>query len=486
MALTRFIATTFRRLSLIDRPDGDRKLQTESVPLGGGIAVACAVAITLSLASIWGGLAGDPSWNGFYVGLLPAAAVLLLVGVIDDFVGMTGIYKLLGQFLAATLLAVGGAHFEYISLAGVGVELGDMAIPFAIFFCLGAINAFNLIDGSDAFASSVGAVVCLTMGLISLGRGHVAGAALSFAVAGALIGFLRYNWPPAKIYLGDTGSMLIGLVVSYVSISCSIKEQAVVAIAVPVALCAIPIFDAAAALLRRVLTGQSVFAADRGHFHHSLILRGLSVSQAAAVAALLTSVTCAGALASYATNNEAYAILSVFAVFGALASLRVFGHTELSLLLHQVAKRFRSLRKRSSAADQTDQTHHSIQLQGQRAWRDLWQAMCERAPSYDVRGMRMTINIPRLHEHFYASWEDSSAKAGPNEWSIVVPLNYQGVMVGKVSLKGRPSTAGLESMRDVIDFLEPIEQQLASLIEAAPEASSPAPAAVDRKAIAVS
>ncbi|TWT78416.1 WecA-like glycosyltransferase [Posidoniimonas polymericola] len=473
MVLTKIIATAFGRLSLIDRPDGDRKLQTESVPLGGGLAVACTVVTTISLAALLGGLASDPSWGGFFSGLLPAAAVLLVVGVVDDFVGLTGIYKLIGQFLAATLLAVGGAHFEMISLAGMQIHLGDLAIPFAIFFCLGAINAFNLIDGSDAFASSIGAVVCLTMGLISLGQGHVAGAALSFAVAGGLIGFLRYNFPPAKIYLGDTGSMLIGLVVSYVSISCSVKEQAAVAIAVPVALCAIPIFDAAAALLRRVLTGQSVFAADRGHFHHSLLLRGLSAGQAAAVAALLTTVTCTGALLSYYTNNEAFAILSVLAVFVALASLRVFGHTEVSLVLHQLAKRVRSLRKAPATPTADDKTHHSIQLQGSRAWRDLWQGMCEQAPNHDVRCLRLTINIPRLHEHFYAAWEDSQAVRTDNEWAIVVPLTYRGAAVGKLSLKGSPTAGGLDSMRDVLDFLEPVEQQLASLIETDPVAPQP-------------
>lgn len=466
MVLTKIIASLFKRWQLTDSPDGDRKLQSESIPLGGGIAVACTLVLIVSSSAMLGIFAWSSDWITFLAGLLPAATVLVLIGLVDDFIGLTGIYKLIGQFLAATLLAVGGAQFETISLAGLQFELGDLAIPFAIFFSLGAINSFNLIDGSDAFASSVGAIVCLTMGLISLGQGNVPAMVMSFTLSGALIGFLRYNAPPAKVYLGDTGSMLIGLLVAYVSITCSVKEQAVVAIAVPIALCALPILDASAALLRRVLTGQSVFAADRGHFHHSLLLRGLSAAQAAIIASFLTTITCAGALLSYWTNQEIWAVLTVCLVFVALASFRIFGHSELRLLLHHAAKRVKGMGKRAKTSEVDDHTHHWIQIQGNRAWQELWESLCEQAPHHDVHGMKFTINIPSLHEHFFASWESVLANGKQPAWSISAPLVFHGRAIGKIEAKGRDSEGNsLLVMQDTLDFFASLDGEIARVIE---------------------
>ncbi|MCA9241894.1 MAG: hypothetical protein KDA37_16905, partial [Planctomycetales bacterium] len=251
----------------------------------------------------------------------------------------------------------------------------------------------------------------------------------------------------------------------YVSISCSVKGQAVVAIAVPVALCALPILDAAAALLRRVLTGQSVFAADRGHFHHSLLLRGLSASQAAFVASLLTAVTCGGALASYLTNQEAWATLSVLGVFVALASLRVFGHNELGLVIHHLARRLRNLTKKWAPESPADSTHHSIQIQGSRGWDYLWQGLCEQAGAYDIHYLRLNINIPHLHEHFYATWQADPKPTQEEGWAMVYPLTHQGLSVGKLQFRGGLAASDSDSMRQVIDLLDVLHAEIAAVIK---------------------
>jgi UDP-GlcNAc:undecaprenyl-phosphate GlcNAc-1-phosphate transferase len=279
LLLTPWMARLARRLGAIDRPDGRRKNHDFPVPLGGGIAVAAAMAIALLIVLITMHPLGGSSTSWLLKGLLPAALVLIWVGIIDDTLTLTGIYKLIGQVLAVTVLVAAGSRFDCISLFGYSLPLGQFCIPFTIFFCLGAINAFNLIDGADALASSIGAIVCLTLGAISAAQSEPVASIVCFALAGALVGFLPYNVPPARIYLGDTGSMLIGLIVAAVAIESSIKHQAAFALAVPVAICAIPILDAAAALVRRVTTGQSVFTPDRGHLHHVLLLRGWSVGQ---------------------------------------------------------------------------------------------------------------------------------------------------------------------------------------------------------------
>ena len=328
LLLVPLVARAASQIGAVDAPDGRRKSQERPVPLGGGVAIAVAAMIGLVAAVAYGSpLSVASIWNT----ALPSAAVLIFIGLVDDTLGLTGIYKLIGQVLAASLLSAAGFHFDTISLFGGNFPLGDFGIPFSIFFTLGAINAFNLIDGADGLAASIGAVVCLTLGIIAGFQGATIASLASFGLSGALLGFLRYNAPPARVYLGDTGSMLIGWFVAAVAIKCSIKHQAAVTLVVPVAICAIPILDAAAAMVRRITTGQSVFTADRGHLHHALLLRGWSVGQTAAMAAGLTAITCAGAIASFLTGQELFAIVAAVGVFLVLAAARIFGHAELAL-----------------------------------------------------------------------------------------------------------------------------------------------------------
>jgi UDP-GlcNAc:undecaprenyl-phosphate GlcNAc-1-phosphate transferase len=389
---------------------------------------------------------------------------LLIVGIIDDVLTLTGIYKLMGQVLAVSVLVAAGAQFDQVSLFGVLIPLGDLQIPFTIFFCLGAINAFNLIDGADGLASSIGAIVCTTLGVITATRGGVAPMAC-FAVAGALVGFLRYNVPPARIYLGDTGSMLMGLVVAAVAIDCSVKQQAAFVLSVPVAICAIPILDAGAALVRRVTTGQSVFAPDRGHLHHALMLRGWSVGQTVAFIASLTALTSAGALVSFFTGNDIYALAITSGVIITLAAARVFGHAEAAL----VASRSRSLVRglvlrtvRRPAAE----SESAVQLQGTRKWQRVWDALRESAPLYNVAGLTLQVNIPRLHESFYATWKRADTANGDDAWRMSIPLTHEDQPIGKLSLVG--STAGgqaLVDMQQLLEYLEPLDAEIAQIVD---------------------
>jgi UDP-GlcNAc:undecaprenyl-phosphate GlcNAc-1-phosphate transferase len=468
LALTPLAARWATRLGAVDAPDGRRKNQEKPVPLGGGIAVALAAAIALPVTLALGQEPRDLLTSEWLQGALPSALVLIVVGLLDDTIGLTGIYKLIGQMLSASLLVAAGFRFESISLIGWSFPLGDFGIPFSIFFCLGTINAFNLIDGADGLAASIGAVVCLTLGVIAGAQGMVVAALASFAVSGALVGFLRYNSPPARVYLGDTGSMLIGWIVAAVAIRSSIKEQAAVALTVPIAICAIPILDAAAAMVRRITTGQSVFTPDRGHLHHALLLRGWSVGQTAALAAGLTAITCAGAIASYFTGHDWYALAAGLGVFVALASTRVFGHAEVALVASQVRSVFRGIlgSVRPAAADQPHRGDQEIQLQGRRQWNILWAALREAAPTYNLAGLKLNVNIPHLHESFYAAWKRPGAHASEDAWRLTLPLSYAERPVGKLSVLGASSgSQGLQEMQQLLEFLEPLEAQIARLVD---------------------
>jgi UDP-GlcNAc:undecaprenyl-phosphate GlcNAc-1-phosphate transferase len=432
------------------------------------LAVALAAGIGLVLAYMIAapprGSVG-PSMAG---GALLSVIVLIIVGLLDDTVGLTGIYKLIGQMMAASLLVAGGFRFETISLCGWSFPLGEFGIPFSLFFCLGAINAFNLIDGADALASSIGAVVCLTLGVIAATQGAMSAALTSFAVSGALVGFLRYNAPPARVYLGDTGSMLIGWVVAAVAIRSSIKEQAAVALTVPVAICAIPILDAAAALIRRITTGQSVFTADRGHLHHALLLRGWTVGQTAALAAGLTAVTCAGAIVSYFTDQDVFAVAAAGGVVLALAMARVFGHAEAALIASHLRAMGRGAWRRvlPMAAQQESHADHAVQIQGRRQWSVLWAALREAAPVHNLVGLKLNVNIPHLHESFFASWRASEATEEGAVWRMALPLVCADRPVGRLVVEGKSAGSQcLAEMQQVLDFLEPLEAEIARIVD---------------------
>src|SRR5205085_11618611 len=152
------------------------------------------------------------------------------------------------------------------------------------------------------------------------------------AVAGALLGFLFFNFPPATIFLGDCGSMLVGLVVGVLAIDASVKGAATVALAGPLALLVIPIFDTSAAIVRRKLTGRSIYTTDRGHLHHVLQRNGMSNRLVLLLVAGLCLLASGGALLTLALNNELFALVSAGAVVGILVISRLFGHAEFLLI----------------------------------------------------------------------------------------------------------------------------------------------------------
>ncbi len=463
LLLTPIVARLATRLGAVDYPDGRRKSHSRPVPRAGGVAVALAAIIAMAVATGLTTPSEDAPSTWLVRGLVPAVGVLLVVGLIDDVLSLTGIYKLIGQVLAVSVLVAAGAQFDQISLFGVMLPLGDFRIPFTLFFCLGAINAFNLIDGADGLASSIGAIVCTSLGVLTASRGDVAAALACFAVAGALVGFLRYNVPPAKVYLGDTGSMLIGLVVAAVAIDCSIKQQAAFVLSVPIAICAIPILDATAALVRRVTTGQSVFMPDRGHLHHALLLRGWSVGMTVAFIAGLAALTSCAALVSYFTNNDLYALAVTGGVFVMLAVARIFGHTEAALIASHSRSFVRGLVLRGASGDETER---SVQLQGKLKWQKIWTALREAAPLYNVAGLTLQVSIPQLHESFYGTWKrNDSIAAGDDLWRITLPLMLDQKPIGKLTVLG--AAAGREALADMhqlLDYLESLEAEIADIV----------------------
>lgn len=271
---------------LYDRPN-ERSAHQEPTPSLGGIAIFA------------GAICGIILWTpvqtfGMLQYVLAALVIIFLIGVKDDLVPLSPVKKLLGQILAALIL-VYKSHVKITGFYGIfGVhDLPELfSFVLSVVVIIGIINAFNLIDGINGLAGSIGLLACLTLGAWFFAAGHAEFAALSFSLAGALTAFLKYNFTPARIFMGDTGAMLIGtvcavLAVKFVELNHAIPAGTFLkfdsAPAIAIAVLILPIFDTLRVFLHRLAKGKSPFHPDRSHIHHQLLDAGLSHMQATAV-----------------------------------------------------------------------------------------------------------------------------------------------------------------------------------------------------------
>jgi UDP-GlcNAc:undecaprenyl-phosphate GlcNAc-1-phosphate transferase len=460
-----------RRLGLVDKPDGRRKMHERIVPVAGGIAVFTSLVLVLVSAAVVPGPIAD-AVNTDLVGLAwlgVAAAMICLVGVVDDSRGLRGRYKLLGQIAAVTIVILTGPQIRSVTLFNWHIELGFLAIPLTMFWLLGAINSLNLLDGMDGLLGTVGTIICLAIAGMAALHGQFAEACVAVVLAGALVGFLRYNLPPASIFLGDAGSMLIGLVIGVLAIRCSLKGPATVALAAPAALLVLPIFDTLAAVTRRKLTGRSIFSTDRGHLHHCLLRGGLSRPRVLMLVAALCCVTVLGALGSIAYRNELLAVMSAVAVVVILVATRLFGHAEFVLLLQSGRDLARSVVGAANGGQQLE-----VRLQGSARWGDLWVQLTGCAEQLNLRSIALDVNAPAHHEGYHARWSKSTRSGGeePVCWSAVILLTAWGQTVGQVTVSGLPDDVPvwqkLAALAGVTDAAETVLAKAAPTAPAVP------------------
>jgi UDP-GlcNAc:undecaprenyl-phosphate GlcNAc-1-phosphate transferase len=441
LLLTHLLRVAAVRLNLVDRPDGRRKVQTKPIPVAGGIAVLLSVTITLLLVWLWNTPEPNPlqgEANRLVVLLLAGSAICFL-GVVDDFGRLRGRHKLLGQVLVASAVALSDVQVRQVQLFGLEpLHLGPLSFPFTVFLLLGAINSLNLLDGMDGLLGTVGLIICLTLAAVAWHNESFATVCVTLALAGALLGFLRYNFPPASVYLGDGGSMLIGLVVGVLAIQSSLKTSvAVLQLAAPLSLLTIPIFDTTAAIVRRTLTGRSIYSTDRGHIHHCLLRHGWGTRRTLLLVSGFCLLTAGGALASLFFNNEVLALLSAVGVVAILVAGRMFGHAEFALVAKRTAALVSSLVRFPAGVNARE---YEIRLQGSVEWGSLWAAVNAYGEELNLCTVRLDINAPALHENYHARWDRATPPLDTEAeglWRTEIPLTVRGQVVGRIQVTGQ-------------------------------------------------
>ncbi len=273
-------------VGVLDAVD-ERRMHDEPKPRIGGIAVYLGVAFALFVSigfAIQRTLFHNADDTQNFFGLLFGGTLIMIVGVWDDIMGMSPRAKLVAQFVVAIISIVYGFH-----IGGFRIPVTDQYVnlpvwvdyPLTLLWYLGMMNAINFLDGLDGLLAGVTAISGIFLFAIAVAHGHVTAALVLAALIGASLGFLPYNFNPAKIFLGDTGSLFIGYVFATVSLIITARVAVAVSLLVPLVALALPVVDTAAAIFRRFRAGKSIAEADRGHFHHILVFRfGLNVRQA--------------------------------------------------------------------------------------------------------------------------------------------------------------------------------------------------------------
>jgi UDP-GlcNAc:undecaprenyl-phosphate GlcNAc-1-phosphate transferase len=287
-----------RRIALlagiVDHPD-ERRVHVGPIPTLGGLAVAASLlGALLAINQLYGGGLGELlSGYGWRLRhFLLGATLILVAGIVDDAFGMSPIVKVILQLVAAIIALVGGYGVSAITnpLTGGIISLGIFGGVLTVGWIVAVTNAFNLIDGLDGLAAGVALIASLSIVMIAQVEGRPDAAIVASALAGALLGFLRYNFHPASVFLGDSGSQLLGFSLSLLSIQGLQKGATTVVLIVPILALGLPLLDTLVAILRRFLVAgfAAIFRADREHIHHRLVAMGMTQRRAV----LLLYVVC--------------------------------------------------------------------------------------------------------------------------------------------------------------------------------------------------
>ncbi|QDS86562.1 WecA-like glycosyltransferase [Rosistilla ulvae] len=484
LLLVPVVRSLARRIGVVDRPDPTRKLHSGAIALGGGLAVFAAslIAIFVTLFVLVPAVTNrtveiDTGWST----LLLCTMMIVVLGLIDDWLTLRGRQKLLGQIMIVAMLVGGGLVGEgtvvsRADLFGIPIELGIFALPLTMLWLLGAINALNLVDGADGVASTMGAIICGGLAIIAFSRGELIEGTVSIALAGGLLAFLAFNRPPATIFLGDSGSMMIGLVVGTLATWTSTKESTAIAVIIPIAVLSVPLFDSSIAILRRVLTGRSIYAADRAHMHHVLKAyldsKGYGQGWMLLIVAILTLIPVGGATASVLWNEPAYALLATAFVLGGMVLTKSFGHAELSLLARRSASFGTSLLTRSHQAEGVVR-HTSIRLQGSRNWDVAWATLVDYAEQHELWRIKLDLNVSWLHEGFHGEWQRSRLPDRAEQWTMRFPVEVDGRQVGCMEIVGRGGgMATYQLMDTLLELIVDLQPHFESIVNDDPRAKT--------------
>ncbi len=279
--LTPMVQSFASQYGIVDQPS-ERKVHKVPIPRLGGVAIYLGFMLAILFALLFSVNFKIHIKTLPLFGLIISSTIIFFIGVVDDVRGLSSTIKFIFQFIASAIAIYFGVEINFISnpFNGVLRLAAYFSIPLTLLWLTGVTNAINLIDGLDGLAAGVTAISAGTLFFVALSMHEIGAAIVLLALAGTCLGFLRYNFFPAKIFLGDSGSYLLGFILAVASIMGVFKTTLVVALIIPVMILGVPIFDTIFAIGRRISHGTNPFQADNKHIHHMLLRAGFSQREA--------------------------------------------------------------------------------------------------------------------------------------------------------------------------------------------------------------
>lgn len=283
LALTPVIKALAIRFNIIDKPN-ERKMHKKPIPLGGGVAIALSFYLALLIASLLYPVTGRELTSrdvSILFSLFIGGSLTVVLGMVDDIRVMPPKVKLMGQILIILVIIPFGVAITFVSnpFGGLIYLPKFVSIFITILWIAGIMNAINLLDGLDGLLAGVSTISAIIFLCVSLMKGHFLIAMIMAVMAGSTLGFLRYNFNPAQLFMGDTGSLFLGIMFASLSVVGALKGTTTMALFIPVLIMGLPITDTLWAIIRRARKKQPIFKADKEHIHHKLLSLGLTQRQ---------------------------------------------------------------------------------------------------------------------------------------------------------------------------------------------------------------
>lgn len=308
----------------LDAPNA-RKVHKKPIPRIGGLGIYAGFTAAIIFVAAKFGL--DAEMFKETVGLVLSGSLIVALGLIDDYKNLPAKVKLLGQIgAAAVLVLLFDVRIDFVTDPfGDYIYLEWFAIPATMFWLVGLTNTVNLIDGLDGLAAGVAAIASFTILLIGLEQNFILVAILTAALAGAACGFLKYNFHPAEIFMGDTGSMFLGFMLAGISVTGAVKSVATIALIVPIFALGLPILDTTFAIVRRLRGGVPIFKPDKGHLHHRLLGVGFTQCQAVLLMYVISALFGLSAIALTAVSCQIAALILLVVVAAIIYGVKKLG-----------------------------------------------------------------------------------------------------------------------------------------------------------------
>jgi len=385
LVITPIVIWLARRLSIVTVP-GLRHVHAKPIAHIGGVAIFLSMMAPTVLVLFLSNVIGDAFRNILpqTIVLLCAAGFMFFVGLIDDLRtgGIRARIKFLAQIAAAIAVCAAGVRIESVAVADWFIlDFGWLSWPLTLLWIVGITNAVNLSDGLDGLAAGISAVTCGVIAVFAFHTGNVVMAVLMLALLGSLSGFLYFNFNPAKIFMGDCGSLFLGFTIASASVMCAAKSAALVGLALPMLAMGIPIFDTLFSMLRRFLERRSIFAPDRRHFHHRLIDLGLEQRHVVITIYVMTLLSAGLGMFMLVTRNSSTLIVFFCILLLLLLVFQVVGSVRLKDTISGLQKKY-AIASRNKH-EQMDFERAQLHFRNVRTHEQWWSAICEAAERMD-------------------------------------------------------------------------------------------------------